>query len=92
MKNNQYPKDLISSANIMKKHRHDDFGTRKTEHKTSKNEIFRKQNKCVEKEEKATEEEYQASFTQKSKFREFTCYCSVNPRHIFPDCLKEAST
>ena len=46
MKNNQYPKDLISSANIMKKNRHDDFGTRKTEHKTSKHENSNKRTRA----------------------------------------------
>ena len=34
MENNQYLKDLISAADMMKKHLHDYFGTIKKEHKT----------------------------------------------------------
>ena len=45
MKNDQYLKDLISSAGIMKNHWHDDYGTRNTEKKTSKHEDFKKGNK-----------------------------------------------
>ena len=58
----------------MKIHRHDYYGTRKAEKKTSKHENVKKQNKSVEKEEKATEEESQASIVHKSKFIEGTCY------------------
>ena len=56
MKNNQYPKDLILASDIMKNNRHDGSGTRKIEHKTSKQENSRKLNKSGEKEEKAIEE------------------------------------
>ena len=45
MKNDQYIKDLISAADIMKSHWHDDYGTRNTEKKTSKHEDFKKGNK-----------------------------------------------
>ena len=47
MKNNQYPKDIISSSDIMKKCRYEDSGMGKTEQKTSKNENL-KNNKKVE--------------------------------------------
>ena len=40
MKKNQYTKDLTLSEDMMKNHCHDDSGTRKTENKTSKHEIF----------------------------------------------------
>ena len=66
MKNNQYPKDLISAAYIMKIYWRNYSGTIKTDHKTSKHENFKKQNKSGWKEEKVTEEESQASFAQKS--------------------------
>ena len=51
IKNNEYPKDLISAEDITKNHRHDDSGTIKTDHKTSKHENPKKQKKSREKEE-----------------------------------------
>ena len=45
--------NLIPESDIMKNHRHDDYGTRKTENKTPKHEKFKKRNKIGEKEEKA---------------------------------------
>ena len=59
MKNNQYPKNLISAADIMKNHQYDDYRSRKIENKTSEHKYFKKQNKSGQKEEKATEEESQ---------------------------------
>ena len=44
MKNHQYPKDIISTADTMKNHQHDDSGMRKTDHKTSKHEGLNKPN------------------------------------------------
>ena len=45
MKNNQYNKELISAAKIMKNHWHGDSGMIKTDHKTPKHEISRGENK-----------------------------------------------
>ena len=53
MKNNQYYKELISAAYIMKNNWHDDYGTIKTYHKTPKHDNSKK--KSGEKEDKATE-------------------------------------
>ena len=64
---NQHPKDLIEAKEIMKKHRHDDSVTKKTQHKTPKHDNFNKQNRSGENEDKGTKEEPQASFAQKSK-------------------------
>ena len=50
-KNNQYLKDLISAADIMKNDWRDDYGTRKPEHKISKHKNFNKQNNSGQKEE-----------------------------------------
>ena len=50
MKNNQYPKDLISAAGIMRNNWNDDYGTIKTECKTLKHENSKKQNKSDNKE------------------------------------------
>ena len=53
--------------------------------------MFREK-KIWEKEQKATEEESQASFTQKIKLREGTCYFCVKTGNNLPDCTKAAST
>ena len=42
-KNNQYPKDLILSADIIKNHRQNNYGIINTENNTSKKKISRNQ-------------------------------------------------
>ena len=56
MKNNQYPKDLISAIYIMKNNCQNDYRTWKIEHKTSKHENSIRQNRSWDKEERVTEE------------------------------------
>ena len=56
MNNNQHPKELISEADTMKNHHHNDSGTRKTQNKTVKHENFKGQNNSGENEKKAAEE------------------------------------
>ena len=58
MKNNQYPKDLMLVADIMKNHWHNNSEIRKNYLKTPKHKNPKRQNKSGKKEEKATEEEY----------------------------------
>ena len=53
-KNNQYPTELISEAEITKNHRYNGYGMRKTDNKTPNHNKSRK-NKSGQKEEKATE-------------------------------------
>ena len=50
MRNNKYPKELISTIDIMKNHQHNISETRKTDHKISKYQNFKKQNKSGGKE------------------------------------------
>ena len=54
--------------------------------------MFRKKKDLGKRREKATEEESQASFTQKIKLREGTCYFCVKTRNTLPACTKAAST
>ena len=56
------------------------------------NKKFKKQNKSGDKEEKATEKPSQASFSQKIKLREGTCYYCGKPGHILSDSPEAAST
>ena len=58
----------------MKNNRHDDYGTRKTQHKKLKQKNPKKQKNSGEREDKATEVELQASFEHKIKYREGKYY------------------
>ena len=92
MKNKQYHKDLILTADIMKNRLHNDSGMIKNRAQDTKTRNFQEKNKIGEKEEKATEEESQASFTQKIKLRKGTWYLCGKPGHTFPYCTKASYT
>ena len=87
MKNIQYPKDLISAANIMKNHRHDDYEIKKISARTRNTKNLRSKSEWTE-----TEEELQPIFQIPVNFREGMCYCCGNTGNILPDCHDATST
>ena len=91
MKNNQYPKDLILESDMLKYHQHDDSGTRKTEHKTSKHENSNKRTRAERRKRNKQKKNLKQVFHRKVNLGEGTCYFRGNLGHILPDFPKAVS-
>ena len=90
MKNNQYPKSIVSATDIMRNHCHDDAGKQKERRKGKPKEKDKDESKDEEDQPPQTGND--ANFAKRGSLREGTCYCCGKAGHISPDCPDAANT
>ena len=87
----QYPKDLIPAADIMKKHRYYYSGTRKTEQKTSKTQNPKKKKAERRKRKRQKKNINQVSHRKVNQYKTHAIAVEILDIY-FPECTEEAST